>query len=235
MLKIIKNILKMVTQDQASQDPATPISDENANTELHPPVGAVDTPNYSTEPDYWAGQADDSEVKEAYDYFALEYKPVSNMKANELAIVARYGNIIAGERSQQVSNGRAAKVQMVRQKMDGLQRQYAVLKLAQEGVAITAQDLQNARAPKMPVEVVFRVAGVEVTLTQADIRTMAPAQTMAHKAVEKAITDICAAVQQTIMTNQARINAGEGENFGLPFDFQTDYAAIKNTYLDGEQ
>jgi hypothetical protein len=193
-----------------------------------PPVPTVET--LSNNEQFWR-DASEHDVEFAYQALNLANRDLTTLASFELVIVSRNGAIAERKKLEAQDQGRMAEVRMVQAELERLARQYAILKLAETSLPATLSDLNNKRRPEMPMEIVIRVAGEEVVITQQLLHQMAPSYSSGQNLFMQGVKNICTTAQHAITTAQSKANNGNGKNYGLPFDFQSPMSEIRNKHL----
>jgi hypothetical protein len=211
---------------QKTEDAPTATDEKEPETEeaKHTPVLA-ETRNIDVR------EADDPTIEALYSKGNLASKRLEELNEQELMIVSRYGQIVSQKREQTEQQGRSAEVQIVKKQIGELELKYAIASLAEKALAETAMALKNHREPQIPIEIVIRLAGKEVVVSQEILRHLSPSGQNLQTVFAASVGQICSATKQAIMTQVSTLNNGNGKRYDIPFNFQPVEADIKNEYL----
>ena len=145
---------------------------------------------------------------------------------SDLNALIRLGEIMANSRKTAESQGRAAKLRLVQNKITTLEHRYALASIIGDLAHRNLSKTVAGQVPEMEFEIVFKVAGRELQVSYNSIAAdHAPGQQQLG-IFSKAIQDIAKIVTSGCQRQYHVVNNGSGEYFGLLFDFQTPKADI---------
>jgi hypothetical protein len=176
-------------------------------------------------------EADDFTVETLYIKGNLGSKRLEELNEQELMIVSRYGQIVAQKREKSEVQGKSAEVQIVKKQIGDLESKYAIASLAEKALKETEMALKNHREPEIPIEIVIRLAGKEVVVSQKILKELSPSGQNLQTVFASSVGQVCSAAKQAIMTQVSTLNNGNGKRYDIPFNFQPVEADIKNEYL----
>jgi hypothetical protein len=139
---------------------------------------------------------------------------------NHLEALVRYGQVMSNRRGEAEDQGRAAKIKMVKREVDLLERRCALASLLLDLAGENQKKIAAGQPVEIGFELVFRVAGEEMVVSLDTVNADHGAGQQVNM-FAKTVQEIAKNVMSGCLRRYQIANSGNGESFGVAFDFQT--------------